>query len=107
MLLLWTWVALGSGCESRPKDRLVVGMELNYPPFETVDPQGKPSGISVDMAKVLGQRLHREVQIENIPFDGLVPALKTGKIDLIISSMTETPARAQSIAFSEPYLHTG
>jgi polar amino acid transport system substrate-binding protein len=45
--------------------------------------------------------------IENIAFDGLIPALKTGKIDCIISSMTATPERAKSIAFSEPYLKTG
>jgi polar amino acid transport system substrate-binding protein len=82
-------------------------MELNYPPFEAVDPQGKPAGISVEMAQALGKSLGREVQIQNIPFDGLIPALKTGKIDLIISSMTETPERAQSIDFSEPYLQTG
>lgn len=45
--------------------------------------------------------------IENLPFDGLIPALKTGRIDLIISSMTATPQRAESIDFSEPYLRTG
>jgi len=82
-------------------------MELNYPPFEMVNPQGKPAGISVDMANELGKSLGKEVQIQNIPFDGLIPALKTGKIDLIISSMTETPERAKSIDFSEPYLRTG
>jgi polar amino acid transport system substrate-binding protein len=82
-------------------------MELNYPPFEVVDPQGKPAGISVELGQALGQFLHRDVQIENIPFDGLIPALKTGKIDLILSSMTETAERAQSIDFSQPYLRTG
>jgi polar amino acid transport system substrate-binding protein len=82
-------------------------MELNYPPFETVDTQGKPAGISVEMAEALGKFLQRNVEIQNLPFDGLIPALKTGKIDLIISSMTETPQRAQSIDFSEPYLRAG
>jgi polar amino acid transport system substrate-binding protein len=47
------------------------------------------------------------VVIENIAFDGLIPALKVGKIDCIISSMTATPERAKAIAFSEPYLKTG
>jgi polar amino acid transport system substrate-binding protein len=95
------------GCSPKPSSTLVVGMELNYPPFEMVDPQGQPSGISVEMARALGRFLKRDVRIENIPFDGLIPALKTGKIDLIISSMTQTPERAQSIDFSEPYLGTG
>src|SRR6266498_449159 len=95
------------GCAPKPKSTLVVGMELKYPPFEMVDTQRKPTGISVDMAFELGKFLHKNVQIENIPFDGLIPALKTSKIDLIISSMTETPERAKSIDFSEPYLRTG
>ncbi len=94
-------------CGRRSDDRLVVGMELAYPPFEMTDPQGRPTGVSVDLAKALGEYLGRKVVIENIPFDGLIPALKTGKIDLIISSMTATPERAQSIDFSEPYLKTG
>jgi polar amino acid transport system substrate-binding protein len=94
-------------CALKPRTTLVVGMELNYAPFEMVDPQGKPTGISVEMANELGKFLDKKVQIQNIPFDGLIPALKTGKIDLIISSMTETPERAKSIDFSDPYLRTG
>jgi len=82
-------------------------MELNYPPFEMVDPQGRPAGISVEIALALGEFLGRPVQIENIRFPGLIPSLKTHKIDLIISSMTETTERAQSIDFSDPYLRTG
>jgi polar amino acid transport system substrate-binding protein len=82
-------------------------MELAYPPFEMQDAQGNPAGVSVDLAHALGDFLHEPVTIENIPFSGLIPALKTGKIDLIISSMTETPERANSIDFSDPYLQTG
>jgi len=86
---------------------LKVGMELAYPPFEMQDASGNPSGVSVDLARALAEYLHEPVSIENIPFSGLIPALKTGKIDLVISSMTETPERAESIDFSDPYLSTG
>jgi polar amino acid transport system substrate-binding protein len=82
-------------------------MELNYPPFEMVDAQGKPAGISVEMTEAPGRFLRRRVQIGNIPFDGLIPALKTGKLDLIISSTTAKPEREASIDFSEPYLRKG
>jgi polar amino acid transport system substrate-binding protein len=98
-----TW----AGCSPSAPKSLTVGMELNYPPFEMIDAQGHPSGVSVDLAQALSQSLGREVHVENIPFDGLIPALKTGKIDLILSSMTATAERAQSIDFSEPYLRTG
>lgn len=86
---------------------LIVGMELAYPPFEMTDQSGKPSGISVELATDLAKSLGRPVVIQNTAFDGLIPALKTGKIDLVISSMTATAERAQAIDFSEPYLTTG
>lgn len=86
---------------------LTVGMELKYPPFEMTDEKGNPTGVSVDMANALGKFLGKTVVIQNTAFDGLIPSLKSGKIDLIISSMTATPERAQSIDFSNPYLKTG
>lgn len=82
-------------------------MELSYPPFEMTDLRGNPSGISVDIAQALGRHLGRKVIIQNTSFDGLIPSLKTGKIDIILSSMTATEERSRSIAFSDPYLTTG
>jgi polar amino acid transport system substrate-binding protein len=95
------------GATAAEKDTLVVGMELAYPPFEMTDTSGRPAGVSVDLAHELGKALDRKVVIENTAFDGLIPALKTGKIDLIISSMTATGERAKSIDFSDAYLSTG
>jgi len=111
--LLKTAVALGcfalvtTGCSHRSADTLTVGMELAYPPFEMTDESGKPAGVSVDIANELGKFLGKKVMIENTAFDGLIPSLKTGRIDLIISSMTATPERALSVDFSDPYLKTG
>ncbi len=87
--------------------KLVVGMDLSYPPFEMRDQQGAPAGVSVDLARALAERLGMPVDIQNLPFNGLIPAMRTGKIDLAISSITATPERAQSIDFSQPYLKTG
>ncbi|MEI8294068.1 MAG: transporter substrate-binding domain-containing protein [bacterium] len=96
-----------AACGPGKKESLVVGMDLSYPPFETIGPSGKPQGVSVEMAEALGKFLGKPVRIENIPFTGLIPSLKTQKIDCIISSMTDTPERRASIAFSDPYLSTG
>jgi polar amino acid transport system substrate-binding protein len=100
-------MTLLAGCAKSPPHELVIGMELAYPPFEMTDGKGAPAGVSVDMAHDLAKFLHRDVRVENLPFDGLIPSLKTGKIDLIISSMTATAERAHSIRFSKPYLRTG
>jgi polar amino acid transport system substrate-binding protein len=72
-----------------------------------LDSSGKPSGVSVDLAQAMGKSLNRPIRFENIPFDGLIPSLKTGKIDLIISSLTMTEDRKKSIDFSDPYLKMG
>ncbi len=99
---------LACGCsQKKTPNELVVGMDLSYPPFETIDSSGKPTGVSVDLAHALGDHLGRPLRIENIPFTGLIPSLKTGKIDCVISSMTDTPERRKSIAFSDPYLTIG
>jgi polar amino acid transport system substrate-binding protein len=89
------------------QNELVIGMEMAFPPFEMLDSKGQPAGVSVDMAHAMGQYLNRPVRIENIPFDGLIPSLKTGKIDVIISSLTVTEDRKKSIDFTDPYLKMG
>lgn len=105
VLIAVSWVF--SARASEKEETLFVGMELAYPPFEMTDKNGTPTGVSVDLAQALGEFIGRKVVIQNTTFDGLIPALKTGKIDLIISSMTATPERAKSITFSDPYLRTG
>lgn len=101
-----------SGCGGKSKTgpeaaRLRVGMDLSYPPFEMQDKAGRPDGVSVKMAEALAAHLGRPLQIVPMEFSGLIPALKTGNVDLIISSMTATDERRQSVDFSEPYAFTG
>lgn len=93
--------------KSADLDLVTVGMELSYPPFETIDERGRPVGVSVELARAFGEYSGRDVKIENIPFVGLIPALNSGRIDMVISSLTDTPERRDAIAFSEPYLRTG
>ena len=102
------FLLLFAGCHSAAPDRtLVVGMELSYPPFETTDEAGQPAGLSVDLARDLAAALGRPLRIENIPFHGLIASLRTGKIHLILSSLTATAERRESIDFSDPYFHGG
>lgn len=86
---------------------LVVGMEMAYPPFEMRGPDNKPDGISVRMAEDLAEHLGRPLELRDTEWNGIIPALQTGKIDLIISSMTHTPERARQIAFSDGYVTNG
>ncbi|MDD4614956.1 MAG: transporter substrate-binding domain-containing protein [Caldisericia bacterium] len=94
------------GCGPKESNTLVVGMELAYPPFETKDDAGNPMGVSVDLAYALGDYLGKEVRIENVNWDGLIPSLQTGKVDIVISSMTATEDREKVVDFSIPYAHS-
>lgn len=103
-LLLLTFV----GCQQQPTDVLdrpviKVGMELKYPPFETKDENGNPKGATVDLAKAMGKYLDKEVEIVDTPYPSLIPALESGEIDIIISSMTITEERQKKVDFSDPY----
>jgi polar amino acid transport system substrate-binding protein len=107
LLVILMTAFVGVACADDAGQPLVIGMELNYPPFEMTDASGTPTGVGVDLARALCDYLHRPIDIQNMPFEGLIPALKTGRIDLIISSMTATDERRKSIDFSDPYLNTG
>jgi len=87
-------------------DTLTVAMELAYPPFETKDDQGNPTGISVDLAKAFGQYIGKDVEIVNTAWDGLIPSLQTSTADMVISSMTITDERAEIVDFSNPYANS-
>jgi len=86
---------------------LVVGMDATYPPFEFVNDEGRIDGVSVEIGRAIAARLGKPVEFRNLAFDGLLPALQSGRLDLIISSMTANEQRRQSIDFSDPYVATG
>lgn len=97
-------ISLLAGCNT-DSNVLKVGMDLTYPPHETVTENGDPTGISVTLAQELGKYLGKEVEIVDVPFGSLITELNAGTIDVIIGSMTITELRAKSVDFSEPYFN--
>ena len=84
---------------------LRVGMDLQYPPFETFDENNEPSGISVDVAQGLADELGLELEVVNMDFGNLITSLETGKIDIAIASMSITEEREKTVDFTEPYFY--
>ncbi len=95
--------SISSTARTIVKEQLIVGMSLSFPPFETTDEKGTPSGLSVDLAKDLGDYLNLEVKIENLPYDSLISAVKDKKVDVVISSLPITSEREAIVDFSNPY----
>src|SRR5690625_954341 len=103
LLLISTMILLIS-C-SNDKDIIKVGMDLRYPPFETVDKKDQPEGISVDIANEFGKFIGRKVKIVPMKFPNLIISLQNGTIDVIIASLSITEERREMVDFSEPYFH--
>ncbi|MFC3395380.1 ABC transporter substrate-binding protein [Brenneria rubrifaciens] len=82
------------------------GVDATYPPFEYKTPQGKLAGFDIDLGNAICAELKAEcVWVEN-SFDGLIPALKARKFDAVLSAMSITEKRKQSIAFSDKLYNT-
>lgn len=85
---------------------LRVGVSPVFPPM--IFKQGKElKGVEVDLAKALGAQLNREIVFVEVPWQDQIDALNEGRTDIIMSSMSVTPARKYVVNFSKPYFLTG
>ncbi len=98
-------------------DKLVIGMECNYQPFNwttfaeseyTLPISGVSGeyadGYDIQVAKYLSEATGLEVEIHRMVWDNLIPSLNSGTINMILAGMTDTPERRESIDFTDPYL---
>jgi polar amino acid transport system substrate-binding protein len=82
---------------------LVVGANIGNVPWEFQDASGDFVGFEIDLVKEVGKRLDRPVEVVNIPFNGLFPAVQSGRISIALSSITITDKRLRSVSFAQPY----
>ena len=89
------------------RGELVVGMAGNMPPMNMTTKEGELIGYEVDLARNMAAGMGVGTKMEVMPFAELLPALQSGKIDLILSNMTITPGRNLKVAFVGPYFESG
>ena len=96
-----------SGSGSSAKE-LKVRSSIDFAPFEFQDEgQKEYQGFDMDLIRAIGKEMGYEVEVQNIGFDGLIPALQAKNIDVIISGMTINDERKQNVSFSDPYYKSG
>ena len=95
-------LALAGGAATA-QDALQVGANIGNVPWEFQDESGDFVGFEIDLVAAVAERLGREYEIVNIPFNGLFSAVQSGRIDIAISSITITDERLQSVSFAQPY----
>lgn len=120
-IALFFSLAIGVNCglsdvtAKKDDDVLKVAMEANYQPYnwtQNNDANGAvpidgsrtfANGYDVKIAKLIGKKLHKKIVVVKTEWDGLLPALTSGKADMIIAGMSPTAEREKAINFSKPY----
>ncbi|MBO9710189.1 MAG: cystine ABC transporter substrate-binding protein [Caulobacter sp.] len=86
---------------------LRIGLEGTYPPFNFQDKDGQLTGFEVDFAKALAAQMGVKAEFHPSPFAGLLGALESRRIDVVINQITITPERMAKYDFSKPYTVSG
>ncbi len=86
---------------------LRVGIDPGYLPFEMKTTAGDLIGFDIELARAIAESLGVRVEFRDTEWDGIIPSLKSGDIDMICSGMSITEERKQAVLFSEPYFQVG
>jgi polar amino acid transport system substrate-binding protein len=84
------------------KKTLIMGTMADFPPFEFIKDK-KVRGFDIDLAHIIARKLGYSVYIKNMDLHDLIPALRTGKVDFVMSGLTVTPERKELVDFSIQY----
>ena len=101
MVLAFAFAMTGCG-GSGSGGTLVMATNATFPPYEYVDGEDY-AGIDVEVAQAIADELGMELEIQDIDFNSIIPAIESGKADVGIAGMTKTPEREKNVNFSESY----
>jgi len=82
----------------------IVGIDAEYPPYSYLDPNGTPTGFDVESMRWIAAKKGLNVTFQPTAWDGMIPSMDAGKIDMVYSGMTITAERQEKVNFSIPYL---
>ena len=99
-------LALVAGTAQAQERNLRIAFDVPYEPFEYKDENGELTGFEVELADAMCEEMNANCEFVIQAWDGMIPGLLARKFDLIMSSMSITPERAERVLFSEPYYIT-
>lgn len=86
---------------------LKIALDPTFPPFQSQTGEGQFEGFDIDLINAVAEAGGFKMEMQGLPFDGIIPALQAGTMDATISTMTITKERADVVDFSRPYFKAG
>ncbi|MBA4289310.1 MAG: amino acid ABC transporter [Pseudomonas sp.] len=102
-ILLAAAATLAFGTSAVAADKLKLGTEGAYPPFNLIDASGQVGGFDVEIGQALCAKMKVECEVVTSDWDGIIPALNAKKFDFLIASMSITEERKVAVDFTNPY----
>jgi len=94
----------GTLSEIVKRGELRVAVQSGAPPYAFIDKKGEPAGSMVDFTKGMADSMGVKLKVLDFDWDGLIPALLSGKADILAADMTPTLKRALKISFTDPWI---
>lgn len=95
--------ALVAGCNSTPKEKLIMATNAAFPPYEFVGDDGEFAGIDVEIAGLIAEELGMELEIKDVSFGSILGGVQTNKYHIGMAGMTVTDERKEQVNFSNTY----
>ena len=101
-LALCMMLAFTACSDEATGETLVMGTNAAFPPYEYMEGK-KIVGIDAEIAEAVAKKLDMKLEIKNMEFDSLIPAVSTGSVDIVLAGMTVTPEREEAVNFTDSY----
>ena len=89
--------------QNKSDSSLRIGTNAEYPPF-CFEKNGEIVGFDIDLTNLIAEKMGKKAKIVNTAFDVLIPAIQSGKMDILGAGIDKTPERAKTVLFSDVYL---
>ena len=100
-------IVIGANATAMAK-KLIVACDTNFPPFEFKDPKtGKHTGFDVELWDAIAKEIGVQYELQPMDFNGIIPGLQSGQLDVGIAGITIKPERSKVVDFSDGYYNAG